>query len=653
MFRIESDRARFREIVRGRIRKDLRKYLSTGELIGRAGRPPVVDPDAADRAAALRLRREPEGRRPGRGREGRGRPAVEARGGGRGRRRGRATRRAATSSRSRSTRRAGRDARRRARAAQHPAARQGELGHRKGGRYNGVRHLGPDSLRHFRRTYRERAEAHHRRGPLRPGANPRVVPVRRTSASGSRKSLPRARLLRGHLPHDGRLRLDGPRAEGDRPHQGLLDRHLAAQPVQEPRGRLHRPRRGGARRRPAHLLPPARVRRHEDLLGLRAVPQADLDERYRPEDWNIYPFHYSDGDNWSARDTERCISMLRDELLPRVNQFCYGQVKSAHGSGPVQEGPRRRPRRRGDRSSPRASTTGRTSRKSIRAFLGSRGAGGERSVRRSRRGPSSPRPCKYEAVIIEAAAARGRPRLLRGRLRAARRQGRQRRRGLRRLPGALSRPGASGWSTSALEKGLPLGPLEDLRAGHQQRPDCYAYLVRSNSLLEQKLVMAHVYGHADFFKNNLWFAPTDRKMLDTMGESLRRGSGATSTCSGWSGRAVPGPLHCRSTRWSIPTCPCASTASPSDRGPQCLHAGRPNAHRRSLDALYMPCHHRPSGDRAAEPELEADAAETRGGDAADLRHPGVHRGARAARGLAARHPPHRPARRRTTSRPSG
>ncbi|MEW6073462.1 MAG: SpoVR family protein [Planctomycetota bacterium] len=50
----------------------------------------------------------------------------------------------------------------------------------------------------------------------------------------------------------------------------------------------------------------------------------------------------------------------------------------------------------------------------------------------------------------------------------------------------------------------------------------YAYLVRSNSLLEQKLVMAHVYGHADFFKNNLWFAPTDRKMLDTMGSHSTR-----------------------------------------------------------------------------------------------------------------------------------
>ena len=58
-----------------------------------------------------------------------------------------------------------------------------------------------------------------------------------------------------------------------------------------------------------------------------------ITEKYRPEDWNIYPFHYSDGDNWSARDTERCVGLLRDEILPRVNQFCYGQVKSAYGSG--------------------------------------------------------------------------------------------------------------------------------------------------------------------------------------------------------------------------------------------------------------------------------------------------------------------------------
>jgi stage V sporulation protein R len=54
---------------------------------------------------------------------------------------------------------------------------------------------------------------------------------------------------------------------------------------------------------------------------------------------------------------------------------------------------------------------------------------------------------------------------------------------------------------------------------------CYAYLMRSNSLTDQKLVMAHVYGHCDFFKNNLWFSKTSRKMMDVManhGARMRR-----------------------------------------------------------------------------------------------------------------------------------
>jgi len=44
----------------------------------------------------------------------------------------------------------------------------------------------------------------------------------------------------------------------------------------------------------------------------------------------------------------------------------------------------------------------------------------------------------------------------------------------------------------------------------------YAYLMDCNLMVDQKLVMAHVFGHVDFFKNNLWFAPTNRKMLDQM-----------------------------------------------------------------------------------------------------------------------------------------
>jgi stage V sporulation protein R len=51
---------------------------------------------------------------------------------------------------------------------------------------------------------------------------------------------------------------------------------------------------------------------------------------------------------------------------------------------------------------------------------------------------------------------------------------------------------------------------------------CYAYLQESNQLVDQKLVIAHVYGHADFFKNNLWFSQTNRKMVDEMANHATR-----------------------------------------------------------------------------------------------------------------------------------
>ncbi|MCC6675728.1 MAG: SpoVR family protein [Phycisphaerales bacterium] len=51
---------------------------------------------------------------------------------------------------------------------------------------------------------------------------------------------------------------------------------------------------------------------------------------------------------------------------------------------------------------------------------------------------------------------------------------------------------------------------------------CYAYLQESNAVTDQKLVMAHVYGHADFFKHNLWFGKTNRKMIDEMANHATR-----------------------------------------------------------------------------------------------------------------------------------
>lgn len=43
---------------------------------------------------------------------------------------------------------------------------------------------------------------------------------------------------------------------------------------------------------------------------------------------------------------------------------------------------------------------------------------------------------------------------------------------------------------------------------------CQAFLLDSNSMLAHKFVVAHVLGHNDFFKNNVYFEHTDRRMIE-------------------------------------------------------------------------------------------------------------------------------------------
>lgn len=49
-----------------------------------------------------------------------------------------------------------------------------------------------------------------------------------------------------------------------------------------------------------------------------------IDSRYPPERYNIYPFHFSDGDNLTS-DNERCLTLVH-ELMDRSNMFGYGEV---------------------------------------------------------------------------------------------------------------------------------------------------------------------------------------------------------------------------------------------------------------------------------------------------------------------------------------
>ncbi len=57
-----------------------------------------------------------------------------------------------------------------------------------------------------------------------------------------------------------------------------------------------------------------------------------IKERYNPADWNIYPFHFSDGDNlpW---DNDRCVQLV-EELMKLCNIFGYGEIREAHYRSP-------------------------------------------------------------------------------------------------------------------------------------------------------------------------------------------------------------------------------------------------------------------------------------------------------------------------------
>lgn len=51
---------------------------------------------------------------------------------------------------------------------------------------------------------------------------------------------------------------------------------------------------------------------------------------------------------------------------------------------------------------------------------------------------------------------------------------------------------------------------------------CYAFLLDTNSLIQNKLIIAHVLAHCDFFKNNVRFSNTRRDMVESMTATAER-----------------------------------------------------------------------------------------------------------------------------------
>jgi uncharacterized sporulation protein YeaH/YhbH (DUF444 family) len=324
--KIEQDHQRFRQIVRGKIRKDLRRFLSRGELIGREGKRfvsiPVHDIDIptfryGDNSGGVGMGEGEEDQgvgQPGQGQQGRGGeqegrhmlevdvsmeeladilaeelrlPRIKPRG-------------------------------------QHRITTVRD-------KYTGIRPVGPASLRSFKRTYREALKRQVSMGQYDP-ENPVIVPIKSDLRfrSWNEVKKPQSNAVIVYM-------MDVSGSMGDeqkelvrleafwidtwlrRNYEGIESRYI-----------VHDVRASEVDKKTFFSV------REDGGTRISSALQCCkelLDAHYDPGDWNIYLFHFSDGDNSSDSDNRLCVKMLDEQLLPRCNMFGYCQVASAYGSG--------------------------------------------------------------------------------------------------------------------------------------------------------------------------------------------------------------------------------------------------------------------------------------------------------------------------------
>jgi hypothetical protein len=326
--RIDHDHRRFRDIVRGRIKQNLRKYISQGDLLGKKGKQVVTIPLPQIDIPRFRFGAKGQGgvgqgdgepgdvlgqgeEQPGEGKAGDKPgehtleveitldelaqilgeelklPRIEPKG------------------KNRIT-----------------ATKE---------RFTGIRKTGPESLRHFRRTFKQALKRQIMMGTYDP-KKPMIVPIVDDKRYRSWKSYP--------LPQSNALiiyMMDVSGSMGDEQkevvriesfwidtwlrsqYKGIDSRYIIhdAQAREVDRETFFRTRESGGTM----------------ISSAYRLCAKLIETEYPASEWNIYPFHFSDGDNWSVDDTVSCVDIMKRQILPFVNLFCYGQVESPYGSG--------------------------------------------------------------------------------------------------------------------------------------------------------------------------------------------------------------------------------------------------------------------------------------------------------------------------------
>ena len=327
---IKRDHGRFRDIVRGKVRHNLRKFISNGEMITRRGNDRVAIP-----VPQIDLPRFTFGSGKGGGvGQGDGNPGDPVNG--------------------KPQEGEGGDQKAGDNEGQHELDAELTLDElaqmlgeelslpnilpkgsqevtSKSTKYTDIHTQGPQSLRHFKRTYREALKRQISSGTYDP-KNPIIVPIKKDQRFRGWSETPRPQTNAVII-----YMMDVSGSMGDEQkeivrteafwidtwlrsqYQGLHRRYVihdaAAREVDE--DTFYRTRESGG------TLISSAYRLCMDMI------RSD----YPSADWNIYPFHFSDGDNWSSEDTKICLDLVSEDMIPIVNQFSYGQVESRYGSG--------------------------------------------------------------------------------------------------------------------------------------------------------------------------------------------------------------------------------------------------------------------------------------------------------------------------------
>ncbi len=197
-------------------------------------------------------------------------------------------------------------------------------------KYTSIRSVGPESLRHFKRTFKRALQRQIAAGSYNPLA-PSVIPVREDKRYRAWKEVPKPDAVAcviymmdvsGSMTDEQKeiVRIESFWIDTwiKKHYSGVETVYIihdaVAQEVNE------------------HTFYHTRESGGTKISSAYELCNKIIDARFPPSQWNVYAFHFSDGDNWGD-DVPKCTDLLANTMLPKLNLFGYGQVESPYGSG--------------------------------------------------------------------------------------------------------------------------------------------------------------------------------------------------------------------------------------------------------------------------------------------------------------------------------